>query len=180
MNTCQGKKSHKDVESLLIHYFNTYSHITATKAEPFSNGKQADIFLSGITTIDNPTAKDWHIDVTSTNPLGATKQELKHRTALRQQPAGTGHDPCNDTLLSAAQAEARKHAKYDQLCMAAGTIFRPLALETTGGHGASTKAAYFLFTKICATRVCRGCLCAGSQRTSRSPCVGGRSPKLPR
>jgi hypothetical protein len=26
----QGKKSHKDVESILIHYFNTYTHITAT------------------------------------------------------------------------------------------------------------------------------------------------------
>ncbi len=33
----QGKKSHKDVESILIHYFNTYTHITATKAKPFSN-----------------------------------------------------------------------------------------------------------------------------------------------
>jgi hypothetical protein len=41
----------------------------------------ADILLSGITTIDNPTAKNWHIDVTSTNPLGATNQDLKNRTA---------------------------------------------------------------------------------------------------
>ncbi len=41
---------------------------------------QADILLSGITTIDNPTARDWHIDVTSTNPMGATNQEFKART----------------------------------------------------------------------------------------------------
>jgi hypothetical protein len=28
-----------------------------------------------------------------------------------------------------------------------GTIFQPFALETTGGHGASTEAVYHLFTK---------------------------------
>jgi hypothetical protein len=49
--------------SYLIHYLNTYAHITATKAKPFPYGLQSDILLSGITTIDNPTAKDWHIDV---------------------------------------------------------------------------------------------------------------------
>ncbi len=37
----QGNKSHKDVESILIHYFNTFTHITATKAKPFPNCKQA-------------------------------------------------------------------------------------------------------------------------------------------
>jgi hypothetical protein len=30
---------------------------------------------------------------------------------------------------------------------AAGTIFQLFALETTGGHGASTKAVYYLFNK---------------------------------
>jgi hypothetical protein len=30
----------------------------ATKAKPFSDGKQADILLSGITTIDNPAARN--------------------------------------------------------------------------------------------------------------------------
>ncbi len=64
----QGRESHKDVESILIHYFNTYTHITATKAEPFPNNMQADILLSGITTIDNPTAKNWHIDVPPPTP----------------------------------------------------------------------------------------------------------------
>jgi hypothetical protein len=29
----QGNKAHKDVESMLIHYFNTYTHITATNAK---------------------------------------------------------------------------------------------------------------------------------------------------
>jgi hypothetical protein len=43
----QGNKSHKDVEAI-IHHFNTYTHITATKAEPFHHGKQTDILLSGI------------------------------------------------------------------------------------------------------------------------------------
>ena len=144
----QGKKSHKDVESILIHYFNTYTHITATKAKPFPNSNMvADILLSGITTIDNPTAKDWHIDVTSTNPMGATNQDLKNRTALGHQPDPSEHDPRNNILVSAGWAEAFKHNKYDNLCKAAGTIFHPFALETTGGHGASTKAVYYLFNK---------------------------------
>ena len=34
-----------------MHHFNTYTSITATKAKPFSNGMQADILLSGITTM---------------------------------------------------------------------------------------------------------------------------------
>jgi hypothetical protein len=105
----QGKKSHKDVESILIHYFNTYTHITATKAKPFPNGQVADILLSGITTIDNPTAKNWHIDVTSTNPMGATNQDLKNRNALGRQPNPSEHDPRNNILVSAAWAEAHKH-----------------------------------------------------------------------
>ena len=33
----QGKKSHKDVETTLMHHFNTYTSITATKAKPFSS-----------------------------------------------------------------------------------------------------------------------------------------------
>ncbi len=47
----------------------------------------------------------------------------------------------------AAWAESNKYAKYDNLCAAAGTTFQPFALETTGGHGASTNAVYYLFTK---------------------------------
>ena len=49
--------------------------------------------------------------------------------------------------MSAAWAEAYKHHKYDNLCAAAGSIFQPFALKTTGGHGASTKAVYYLFNK---------------------------------
>jgi hypothetical protein len=65
-------RSHRDVEWTIIHYFNTYTSITATMAKPFPGGKQADILLSGITTIDNPAARNWHLDVTSTNPMGVT------------------------------------------------------------------------------------------------------------
>ena len=83
----QGKKSHKDVEWTLMHHFNTYTSITATKAKPFSNGTQADILLSGITTIDNPAARNLYLDVTSTNPMGVTNQELINRAALDHQRA---------------------------------------------------------------------------------------------
>ena len=70
----QGKRSHKDVEATFIHHFNTYTSITATNAKPFSNGTQADILLllSGITTIDNPAARNLYLDVTSTDPSVVT------------------------------------------------------------------------------------------------------------
>jgi hypothetical protein len=147
----QGKKSHKDVEATIIHHFNTYTSITGTKAKPFPGGKQADILLSGITTIDNPAARNWHLDVTSTNHMGVTNQELINRAALGHQPGPGEHDPRNDVLSRARRAEAHKHAKYDATCAGTGSIFSPFALETTGGHGASTLASvyhrYFLLTK---------------------------------
>jgi hypothetical protein len=120
---------------------------TATQPKPFSNGLIADILLSGVTTIDNPAARNWHLDVTSTNPMGVTKQEFINRAALGYQPSPGEHDPRNDVLTSAKQAEERKHAKYDRICAATGSIISPFALETTGGHGASTKSVYLLFTK---------------------------------
>ena len=143
----QGKKSHKDVEWTIIHYFNTYTSITATKAKPFPGGKQADILLSGITTIDNPAGRNWYLDVTSTNPMGVTNQEFISRAELGRQPGPGEHDPRNDVLTSAKRAEERKHTKYDAICAATGAVFSPFALETTGGHGASTASVYFLFNK---------------------------------
>ncbi len=56
----QGKKWHKDVEATIIHHLNTYTNMTATKAKPFPDGKQtSSFFLSFITTIDNPAARNW-------------------------------------------------------------------------------------------------------------------------
>jgi hypothetical protein len=52
----QGNKSDKDLEATIIQHFNTCTNITATKAKPFPDGRQADTLLSGITTIDNPAA----------------------------------------------------------------------------------------------------------------------------
>ncbi len=61
------------------------------------------------------------------------------------------HDPRNDVLTSAKRAEEHKHTKYDAICAATGSILSPFALETMGGHGASTLASvyhrYLLFTK---------------------------------
>jgi hypothetical protein len=51
------------------------------------------------------------------------------------------------TITGAKQAEDQKHAKYDAICAATGSIFSPFALETTGGHGAWTAMVHFLFTK---------------------------------
>ncbi len=118
----QGKKSHKDVEPTIIHHFNTNTDISATKAKPFPDGKQADILLSGITSIDNPTARNLHLDVTSTNPMGVTNQELINRADLGHQPGPGEHDPRNDVLTSAKCAEERKHTKYDAICAATGSV----------------------------------------------------------
>jgi hypothetical protein len=54
----QGKKSHKDVEATIIHHFNTYTSITATKAKPFSDGKQTSSFrASPPSTIRRPATQ---------------------------------------------------------------------------------------------------------------------------
>ena len=71
---------------------------------------------------------------------------MQRATRVRQ-PDPSEHDGRNNTLLGAAWVEGRKHAKYDNLCKAAGTIFQPFALETMGAHGVSTKPVYYLFTK---------------------------------
>ena len=107
----QGKKSHKDVEWTIIHYFNTYTSITATMAKPFPGGKQADILLSGITTIDNPAARNWYLDFTSTNPMGVTNQEFISRAELGRQPgpAWQGSTRTPATTSSPAQS-ARRHS----------------------------------------------------------------------
>jgi hypothetical protein len=61
------------------------------------------------------------------------------RVELAQQPEP--HDPRNDVFTSAKRAEERKHTKYDAICAATGSVLSPFALETTGGHGASTLAS---------------------------------------
>ena len=117
------------------------------KAKPFSNGTQADILLSGITTIDNLAARNLYLDVTSTNPVGVTNQEFINRAALNHQPGPGEHDPRNDVLASAKRAEEAKRLKYDVTCAARGSHFSPFALETRGGHGASTATVYSLLGK---------------------------------
>ena len=105
--------------------------------------------------------------MTSTNPMGVTNHELINRAAPPcsagpcsagpcsagpcsaggRQPGPEEHDSRNDVLTSAKRAEERKHTKYDAICAATGAVFSPFALETTGGHGASTASVYFLFNK---------------------------------
>ena len=163
----QGKKSLKDVEATIFHHLNTYTSITATKAKPFTDDTQADILLSGITTIDNPAARNLYLDVTSSNPMGFTNQEFINRD-----------DPRNDVLTSAKHAEKLKHDKYDAICAATGSHFSPFALETMGGHGALPRRCSSSSPSDCATRLCRRtCSWASSRRTSRLRSAGARLPK---
>ena len=144
----QGKKSHKDVEAVIMHCFNKYTSITATKAKPFVGGKQADIHFTGVNDVDSPDPRDWYIDVTSTNPLGLSNLEMMARSARKQNhPRGARDDPRNKTLTSAAVAEAKKLDKYVELCRDQRARFNAFAMETTGGHGVSTRAIYGLFEK---------------------------------
>jgi hypothetical protein len=53
----------------------------------------------------------------------------------------------NDVLTSAKRAEVAEHLKYDATCAATGSHLSPFALETTGGHGASTATVYSLLAK---------------------------------
>jgi hypothetical protein len=143
----QGKKSHKDVEMVIMQWFNAHTSITASKAKPFVNGKQADIHLAGVNDVDNPDPRDWYIDVTSTSPLGQNNQEMMARSARNERHPRGPRDPRNKTLTSAAAAEAKKVDKYAELCRGYRARFQPFALETTGGHGESTRAIYKLFAK---------------------------------
>ncbi len=61
-------------------------NITATTAKALPDGKRADILL-GHTTIDNAAARNLDLDVTSSNAMGVTNQELINRAALNHQPA---------------------------------------------------------------------------------------------
>ncbi len=76
---------------------------------------------------------------------GVTHQEFINRAALNHQPVPGEHDPRNDVLASAKRAEEAIRLKYDVTCAATGSHFSPFALETRGGHGASTATVYLLF-----------------------------------
>ncbi len=142
-----GQKSHRDIEATLIHDFNTYASITASKAKPFPDGTQADILLSSMSTIVNQAARNLYLDVTSTSPVGVTNQEFINRAALNHQPGPGEHDPHNDVLTSAMRAEDLKHLKYDTICAATGSHLSPFALENMGGRGASAATVYLLIAK---------------------------------
>ncbi len=173
----QGARSHKDVEWKIIHNFNTYTSITATMAKLFPGGKlQADILLSGITTIDNPAARNWYLDVTSTNPMGVTNHELISRAELGRQPGPGEHDPRNDVLTSAKRAEALKHAKYDAICGGNRVDFLTFRSRDDGRAWGLHRVGVLPLSR--ATRVCRRTCCwASSRRTSRSHYAGARLPK---
>ena len=118
----QGNKSHKDVEATIIHHFNAYTSITAGKDKPLTNDKQADILLSGITTIDNLASRNLYLDVTSTNPMGVINHESINRAALNHQSGPGQHDPRIDVLTSAKRADGsipNTTSMYDAICVAA-------------------------------------------------------------
>jgi hypothetical protein len=64
--------------------------------------------------------------------MGVTNQELINRAALGHQPGPEEHDPRNDVLTSAKRAEERKHAKYDRICAATGSIFLTFRARNDG------------------------------------------------
>jgi hypothetical protein len=134
--------------------------------------------LSGITTIDNPTAKDWHLDVTSTNRLGATNQALMHRTPLGHQSVASG--TTRATTPSSAPRKLRPastlsttNSARQQARSSSRSRSRRRAVTAPPRPRCTTSSP-----STCATRVCRRtCCCASSRETSRSRYAGARSPK---
>jgi hypothetical protein len=103
----QGKKPHKDVEATIIHYFNTYTNITATERKPFPDGKQADrhphLRRDHHRQPCGPElAPRRHVN----QPYGGRQanQEFINRAALGHQPGPEEHDPRNDVLTSAKRS----------------------------------------------------------------------------
>ena len=78
--------------------------------------------------------------------MEVTNQKCINHAALGRQPGPDEHDSRNDGLTSAKRAKEREHAKYDAICLATGSILSPFALESTGGHGASSASVYSHFT----------------------------------
>jgi hypothetical protein len=126
LKASRARKSHKDVEATIIHHFNTYTNITATKAKPFPDGKQADILLSGITTIDNPAARNWPFDVTSTNPMGVTNQEFTTVLPFATSRAQRSTTPA---MTSSPAQSARRSASTSSTTPSARQRGRPCHLS---------------------------------------------------
>ena len=63
--------------------------------------------------------------------MGVANQEFNRPCCSGHQPGSEEHDPRNHFLTSAKRAEERKHAKYDAICTATGSILSPFPLETT-------------------------------------------------
>jgi hypothetical protein len=106
----QGNKSHKDVQSILIHYFNTFTHITATKARPFPNGKQAERLI-GHHDHRQPNLK---------GPLIPSVLPIK-----RPQRARTTTDPNSARLGTAQCAQVRTSNDSRRGAESAGVRMRP-------------------------------------------------------
>ena len=100
-----------------------------------------------VNTIDNPATRNVprrHVY----QPHGGHRPGLHQPRCPQPQPGPGEHDPRNDVLTRATRAEDLKHRKYDATCAATGSHFSPFALETTGGHWASTATVNLLFAKL--------------------------------
>ena len=68
--------------------------------------------------MDNPAARNWHLDVTSTKPIWVTNQDFINRAAFGRQPGPEEHDPRNVVLTSAKLAEERGTPSNGYACPA--------------------------------------------------------------
>jgi hypothetical protein len=163
----------------MIHRFNTYMGITATKAKPFTDDTQADILLSGITTIDDPAARNLYLDVTSTNPRGSPTRSSS--TVLPFSTAGPGRarSPQRRPHLRKARVGSQTpQVRRDATCAATGPTSLLTRSRRRAGTGPLPRRCSSSSPRYCATRVRRQtCSWASSTRTSRLRFAGARLPQ---
>jgi hypothetical protein len=98
-------------------------------------------------------------------------------TLQRRLDSVVSHQSSLVVVTSAKCAEERKQPSTTPSCAATGSILSPFALETTGGHGASTASVYLLLTKQMRDSGLPADVLVGKpRRTSRLRCAGARFP----
>ena len=124
-------RSHKDVEATISHYLNTFTSIAVTKANPFPDGKRADILLSGITTIDDPRPGTG----TSTSCPPTLWGLPTRRGASAELLSAGGARPPQKRPRQRSAGQGPHARQVQRATCVATTTSQPFALETRGGPG---------------------------------------------
>jgi hypothetical protein len=171
------------VEATIIHHFNTYTKITATKAKPFTDYTQADITSSSQASQASPpstTRRPGTCLSTSSLPTPWGSPTRRSSTVLPLTSSRAQVNTIPATTSSPAQCARRisNIASTTPSERQTGSIFSPLALSRRrAGTEPLPRRCTCSSPSNFATRVCRRpCSWAGSTGTSRWRFSGARCP----